>query len=156
SPAGALPSIRALFPDIEPVCITAVLTHELKAVDLYKLDACIKDLEPTYSLSSNGSFDMNVSRHKAYKTLNTIIFPLLNYFAILTAHIPGRAAAPVYFYRYLTHLTTLAAEYEWAAVLEYHTLFFNRRRGDMLTGSYDGWGLSDMGLLSTHVYPHRK
>ncbi|KAJ7723587.1 hypothetical protein B0H16DRAFT_1220086, partial [Mycena metata] len=156
SPAGALPSIRALFPDVEPVCITAVLTHELKAADLYKLDARIKDLEPTYSLSATGSFDVNNTWHKAYKTLNSIIFPLHNYFAILTAHIPGQAAAPVYFYWYLTHLTTLAAEYEWAAVLEYHTLFFNRRCGDMLTGSYDNWGLSDLGLLSTHVYPHRK
>ncbi|KAJ6474252.1 hypothetical protein C8R45DRAFT_935650 [Mycena sanguinolenta] len=48
------------------------------------------------------------------------------------------------------------AEYEWAAVLEYHTLFFNRHRGDMLAGSYDGWAVSDIGLLSSHVYPHRK
>ncbi|KAJ7102864.1 hypothetical protein C8R44DRAFT_588885, partial [Mycena epipterygia] len=62
----------------------------------------------------------------------------------------------VYFYRYLTHIATLVTEYEWAAVLEYHTLFFNRRRSDMLLGLYDGWGASDIGLLSSHVYPHRK
>jgi hypothetical protein len=41
-------------------------------------------------------------------------------------------------------------------VLEYHTLFFNWRRNDMLAGSCDGWGASDIGLLSSHVFPHRK
>ncbi|KAJ7125401.1 hypothetical protein C8R44DRAFT_582610, partial [Mycena epipterygia] len=135
-----------LFPDIESACITAVITHELKASDLYKLDARIKDSEPSYSLSATGTFEMNVSRHKSYKTLNSVLFPLHNYFAILTAHLPARSASPVYFYRYLTHLGTLATEYEWAAVFEYHTLFFNRRRGDMLAGLYDGWGTSDIGL----------
>ncbi|KAJ7744423.1 hypothetical protein B0H16DRAFT_1455046 [Mycena metata] len=75
SPAGALLSTCALFPDIEPVCITLVLMHELKATDLYKLDARTKDLEPTYSLSTTGSFDMNNTRHKAYKTLNPSCSP---------------------------------------------------------------------------------
>ncbi|KAJ7753669.1 hypothetical protein DFH07DRAFT_744320 [Mycena maculata] len=156
SPAGASPSLRSLFPDIEPACITAVITHDLKAADLYKLDTRVKDSEPTYSLSSTGTFEMNVSRHKAYKVLSSILFPLHTYFTILTAHLPARTAATVYFYRYLTHLATLASEYEWATVLEYHTLFVNRRRNDMLAGSYDGWGASDIGLLSSHVYPHRK
>ncbi|KAJ7877813.1 hypothetical protein B0H13DRAFT_1631505, partial [Mycena leptocephala] len=154
SPAGASPSLRSLFPDIEPACITAVITHELKASDLYKLDTHVKD--STYSLSATGTFEMNASRHKAYKNLNSVVFPLHTFFAILTAHLPARSAAVVYFYHYLTHLSTLATEYEWATVLEYHTLFFNRRRNDMLTGSYDGWGASDIGLLSSHVYPHCK
>ncbi|KAJ7823921.1 hypothetical protein B0H13DRAFT_1554489, partial [Mycena leptocephala] len=91
-----------------------------------------------------------------YKNLNSVVFPLHTFFAILTAHLPACSAAVVYFYRYLTHLSTLAAEYEWAAVLEYHTLFFNRRCNDMLAGSYDGWGTLDISLLSSHVYPHRK
>ncbi|KAJ7203373.1 hypothetical protein GGX14DRAFT_306827, partial [Mycena pura] len=158
SPAGALPSIRSLFPDIESACITAVITHELKASDLYKLDTRVKDSEPSYSLSASGSFEMNVSKHKAYKNLNSVAFPLNTYFAILTAHLaPSKSIAPcVYFYRYLTHIATLATEYEWPAVFEYHSLFFNRRRGDMLTGAYEGWGSSDIGLLSSYVYPHRK
>ncbi|KAJ7199682.1 hypothetical protein GGX14DRAFT_467830 [Mycena pura] len=156
SPAGELPSLRSLFPDIEPACITAVITHELKASDLYKLDTRVKDSEPTYSLSATGTFEMNNSKHKTYKNFNSVAFPLHAYFAILTAHLPNRSASTVYFYRYLTHIATLANEYEWPAVFEYHTLFFNRRRGDMLTGSYDGWGSSDIGLLSSYVYPHRK
>jgi hypothetical protein len=156
SPAGASLSLRSLFPDIEPACITAVITHDLKAADLYKLDTRVKDAEPTYSLSSAGTFEMNMSRHKAYKSLSSILFPLHTYFAILTAHLPARSAATIYFYQYLTHLSTLASEYEWAAVLEYHTLFFNRWRNDMLAGLYDDWGTSDIGLLSSYVYPHRK
>ncbi|KAJ7716278.1 hypothetical protein B0H16DRAFT_1476853 [Mycena metata] len=118
SPAGASPSLQSLFPDIEPACITAVITHDLKASDLYKLGMRVKDSEPTYSLSAT--------------------------------------AATVYFYRYLMHIATLATEYEWPAVFEYHTLFFNRRCNDMLAGEYDGWGSSDIGLLSSHVYPHWK
>ncbi|KAJ6472619.1 hypothetical protein C8R45DRAFT_835798 [Mycena sanguinolenta] len=164
APAGASPSLRSLFPDIKSACITVVITHDLEAADLYKLDVHVKDSEPTYSLSAAGTFEMNMAKHKAYKNLNsvvfpkapTVFFPLHTYFAILTAHLPGRSAATVYFYRYLTHLATLASEYEWAVVLEYHTLFFNRRRGEMLTGSYDGWAVSDVGLLSSYVYPHRK
>ncbi|KAF7368055.1 Integrase/recombinase xerD [Mycena sanguinolenta] len=156
APAGASPSLRSLFPDIKSACITAVITHDLEAADLYKLDVRVKDSEPTYSLSATGTFEMNMAKHKAYKNLNSVIFPLHTYFAILTSHLPGRPAATVYFYCYLTHLATLASEYEWAAVLEYHTLFFNRRRGEMLTGSYEGWATSDIGLLSTYVYPHRK
>ncbi|KAJ7743762.1 hypothetical protein B0H16DRAFT_1322458 [Mycena metata] len=156
SPAGASPSLRSLFPDIEPACITAVITHDLKASDLYKLDTRVKDSEPTYSLSATGTFEMNNSKHKTYKNFNSVAFPLHAYFAILTAHLPDRSAATIYFYRYLTHIATLATEYEWPAVFEYHTLFFNRRRNDMLAGEYDGWGSSDIGLLSSHVYPHRK
>ncbi|KAJ6612440.1 hypothetical protein B0H10DRAFT_1807589, partial [Mycena sp. CBHHK59/15] len=156
SPTGVSHSIHTLFPNIKSACIPSVIVHELKAADLYKLDTRVKDLEPSYSLSATGTFEMNVSRHKAYKNLNSVIFPLHNYFAILMAHLPARSASPVYFYRYLMALTTLATEYEWAAVLEYHTLFFNRRRRDMLVGSFDAWGTSDIGLLSSHVYPHRK
>ncbi|KAJ7231773.1 hypothetical protein C8J57DRAFT_1091601 [Mycena rebaudengoi] len=156
SPAGALPPIRSLFPDIEPACITAVITHDLKASDLYKLDTRVKDLEPTYSLSASGTLKMNNSRHKAYKNLNSVTFPLHNYFAILAVHLPHHSAGSVYFYRYLTHIATLATEYEWATVFEYHTLFFNRRRGDMAAGQYEQWGAPDLALLSTYVFPHHK
>ncbi|KAJ7855547.1 hypothetical protein B0H13DRAFT_1641828, partial [Mycena leptocephala] len=130
-------SLRSLFPDVKSACVTAVITHDLEAADLYKLDIRVKDAEPTYSLSAAGTFEMNMSKHRAYKS---ILSPLHTYFTILSAHLPNQPAPT----------------YEWAAVLEYHTLFFNRRRNDMLAGSYDGWGASDIGLLSSYVYPHRK
>ncbi|KAJ7920575.1 hypothetical protein B0H13DRAFT_1867490 [Mycena leptocephala] len=94
SPAGASPSLRSLFPDIELACITLVITHDLKAADLYKLDTRIKDADPTYSLSAGGTFEMNMSRHRAYKSISSILFPLHTYF---TAHLPARSAATVYF-----------------------------------------------------------
>ncbi|KAJ7623665.1 hypothetical protein FB45DRAFT_689011, partial [Roridomyces roridus] len=149
-------SLQSLFPDVKPACITSVITHDLEAADLYKLDVRVRDSEPTYSLTATGTFEMNMTRHKAYKNLNSVLLPLNTFFAILMAHLPTRSAATVYFYRYANHLATLAADYEWPAVLEYHTLFFNRRRGEMLAGSYDGWGTSDVGLLSLYVYAHRK
>ncbi|KAJ6560196.1 hypothetical protein B0H19DRAFT_1146769 [Mycena capillaripes] len=156
SPAGASPSLRVLFPDVEPACITAVITHELKASDLYKLDVQVTDSKPTYSLSATGTFEMNEPKHKPYKNPNSILSPLHVFFAILAVHLPARSAATVYFYRYLSHLATLATDFEWAAVVDYHTLFFNRRRRDMLAGSYDGWATPDVGLLSAYVFPRRK
>ncbi|KAJ7258775.1 hypothetical protein B0H12DRAFT_999489, partial [Mycena haematopus] len=155
STAGASPSLDALFPDVKPACITAVITHDLEASELYKLDRRIRDSQPTWSLSAEGSIDLNASKHKAYKNLNSILVPMTTYFAILTAHLPARTP-PVYFYRYISHLATLAPEYEWAAVLEYHIIFFNRRRSEMARGSYEGWATTDIELLSSFVYPHRK
>ncbi|KAJ7206677.1 hypothetical protein B0H12DRAFT_1195782 [Mycena haematopus] len=155
SAAGASPSLDALFPDVKPACITAVITHDLEASELYKLDRRIRDSQPTWSLSAEGSIDLNTSKHKAYKNLNSILVPMTTYFAILTAHLPARAP-PVYFYRYISHLAMLAPEYEWAAVLEYHIIFFNRRRSEMSRGSYEGWATADIELLSSFVYPHRK
>ncbi|KAJ7608624.1 hypothetical protein DFH06DRAFT_1111148 [Mycena polygramma] len=157
--AGALvpPSLRSLFPDIESACITSVITHELKGSDIYKLDPRLKDSESSFILTGAG-LQLNDSKHKSYKNVNSIIFPLHTYFAILLEHIPassGRGIA-AYFFWYLTHLETLATEYEWAAVLEYHVLFFNRRRTEMQNGFYTAWSSPDLTLLSTHVYPHRK
>ncbi|KAJ7094101.1 hypothetical protein C8R44DRAFT_546441, partial [Mycena epipterygia] len=157
--AGALPSptLRSLFPDIESACITAVITHELKASDVYKLDPRLKDSESSFVLTGAG-LQLNDSKHKNYKNLNSIVFPLHTYFAILLEYVPATSSHGLasYFLWYLTHIETLATEYEWAAVLEYHILFFNRRRNEMLTGHYTAWSSPDLTLLSTHVYPHRK
>ncbi|KAJ7744892.1 hypothetical protein B0H16DRAFT_1277957, partial [Mycena metata] len=150
-------SLRSLFPDTESACITAVITHELKASDIYKLDPRLKDSEPSFIVTGAG-LQLNDSKHKSYKNLNSIVFPLHTYFAIILEHIPpssprGIAAS---FLWYLTHVETLATEYEWAAVLECHMLFFNRRRTEMQSGHYSAWSSPDLTLLSTHVYPHRK
>ncbi|KAK7057562.1 Integrase/recombinase xerD [Favolaschia claudopus] len=100
---------------------------------------------------------MNTSKHKAYKSLDAVLPPLLVFFAILTAHFSGRRTmAPVYFYRYIDHIMALAQDYEWAAVLKYHDLFFNRRRADMHDGTYETWAVADYELLNRLVYPYRK
>ncbi|KAJ7196065.1 hypothetical protein GGX14DRAFT_299285, partial [Mycena pura] len=155
--ASLSPSLRSLFPDTESACITAVITHELKASDIYKLDPRLKDSESSFILTGTG-LQLNDSKHKSYKNLNSIVFPLHTYFAILLEHIPASSAHGIasYFLWYLTHIETLATEYDWAAVLEYHILFFNRRRTEMQSGHYTAWSSPDLTLLSTHVYPHRK
>jgi hypothetical protein len=155
--ASIPPSLRSLFPDIESACITAVITHELKASDIYKLDPRLKDSESSFILTGAG-LQLNDSKHKSYKNANSIVFPLHTYFAILLEHIPASSSRGIaaYFFWYLTHIETLATEYEWAAVLEYHILFFNRRRTEMQSGFYTAWSSPDLTLLSTHVYPHRK
>ncbi|KAJ7846549.1 hypothetical protein B0H13DRAFT_1459511, partial [Mycena leptocephala] len=136
-------SLRSLFPDTESACITAVITHELKASDIYKLDPRLKDSESSFILTGVG-LQLNDSKHKSYKNLNSIIFPLHTYFAILLEHIPTSSRHGISSYFFPT-------EYEWAAVLEYHMLFFNRRRTEMQAGLYTAWSSPDLTLLSTHV-----
>ncbi|KAJ7742293.1 hypothetical protein B0H16DRAFT_1323406, partial [Mycena metata] len=83
------------------------------------------------------TFEASTSRFTQYATFDIITFPLHNYFAILLAHHPDAYGLAAYFFSHLTHLQTLAADYSWDAVLEYHTLFFNRRTQEMeATGDY--------------------
>ncbi|KAJ7107272.1 hypothetical protein C8R43DRAFT_905807 [Mycena crocata] len=150
-------SSSRLFPDIEPGTINAVLNHTLRAWDLYLLDPRVQDVEPTYVFNGfTSSFEKSTSQSEEYSTLDSVIFPLHNYFAILLVHNPKAQRLPVYLLSYLTHLQSLAADYEWDAVLEYHTLFFNRRSREMEeSGDYSAWSGPDIALLCTSVYPHR-
>ncbi|KAK6987607.1 Integrase/recombinase xerD [Favolaschia claudopus] len=99
---------------------------------------------------------MNMTRHKTYKSLHTLLPPLLAFFSILGYNLPACSPIPIYFQRYIAHLALLATEYEWAAVFEYHTYFFNRRRNEMLLGNYNNWGEPEAALMTTYVYQHRK
>ncbi|KAJ7216392.1 hypothetical protein GGX14DRAFT_561959 [Mycena pura] len=126
------PSLVTLFPDVEPACITSVITHTLRASDLYKLNPRTREEDTGFKLSElSGTIEVNVSKHKTYKTLNSV------------------------FFRYLSHITELAVDYEWSAIYVYHALFFNRRLADMASGTYTTWGEPDIGLLASKVYPHR-
>lgn len=157
TPRAPLASFSRLFPDIAPFTITAVLDHTLRARDLYLLDPRIRDVEPSYVFNGLTSwFEESTSKFRAYSSLDCVTIPLHNYFAILLAHNLDVHALPVYLFSYLTHLQMLAADYDWEAVLEYHTLFFNRRAREMEeNGDYSAWGNPDVFLLCTHVYPHR-
>ncbi|KAJ7842727.1 hypothetical protein B0H14DRAFT_2359426 [Mycena olivaceomarginata] len=155
SPAGASPSLRSLFPHVKPACITSVITHDLVALDLYKLDKRVKDPTPQLLVDASGTVGMGSIKLRAYKTLNSVTFPLHVYFAVLGAHL--RSVAPlVYFWRYITHIESLALEYGWSTVFEYHTLFFDLRQEDMFGGLYDNWGSPDANLLCVHFYPFKK
>ncbi|KAJ7198156.1 hypothetical protein GGX14DRAFT_374485, partial [Mycena pura] len=139
-------TLVSLFPDVEPACITSVITHVLRAPDLYKLNPQTKEQEAGFRINElTGTLEVNTSKHRTYKTLESVTTPLHIYFGILSAHISTRSAI-VYFFRYLTHLNKLAAEYEWAAVHEYHTLFFNRRLAEMSSGDYCSISFNSNGL----------
>ncbi|KAJ7452176.1 hypothetical protein B0H11DRAFT_1927593 [Mycena galericulata] len=138
--------------------LAAVLNHTLRARDLYLLDARIREVEPVYVFNGlTSTFEPSTSTFREYPTLDSVIFPLHNYFAILLAHHPNAHGLPVHLLSYLTLLHSLAADYDWDAVLGYHTLFFNRRVREMeADGDYSAWSGPDVSLLCTHVYPHRK
>ncbi|KAJ7279796.1 hypothetical protein C8J57DRAFT_1502433 [Mycena rebaudengoi] len=143
---------------LQPACITAVITHDLKASDLYKLDTRVKDSEPTYSLSASGTLEMNNSRlyDKAYKNLNSVTFPLHNYFAILAVHLPHHSAGSVYFYgtsRTSRHSPRSTNGRQCSNITHCSSIGDG---GDMAAGQYEQWGAPDLALLSTYVFPHRK
>ncbi|KAJ7288817.1 hypothetical protein C8J57DRAFT_981295, partial [Mycena rebaudengoi] len=142
------------FPDLEAAVITLVIQHELKAWDLSKLDSRYRNKEDRQTLSLGGvQLSYTDAAPRDYKSLNAIVVPLSEYFAILCMyaqptgrkHIGSRANSGI------------AAEYEFAAVVEYHMEFFQRRRGEMQRhGDYSGWGRPDVELMSTLLYDRRK
>lgn len=69
----------------------------------------------------------------------------MTYFSVLVATIPSADAAAIgrYFFYYAGHLLKLSVDYEWPALLSYHTEFFNRRRREMSDSDYTGWNRID-------------
>jgi hypothetical protein len=88
-PRAPSPSLLCLFPDIEPTTIRAVLSHTLRARDLYLLDPCVQDAEPTYVFNGfTSTFEESTSKFRQYSTFDTVMLPLHNYCAILLVHHP--------------------------------------------------------------------
>ncbi|KAG6893381.1 hypothetical protein C0992_010225 [Termitomyces sp. T32_za158] len=149
-------SLRSRFPDVDTAVIAAIISHEFRATDLHKLDPSNRDRETAYTFNgSTNQFEVSHRSAKEYKTPFAVLIPLQTYFDILAYH-TNDAAATSSFFRYTAHLVKLVAEYEWAAVYDYHAIFFNRRRAEMAAGDYSQWGRWDNDLLSEHVYAHRK
>ncbi|KZP14064.1 hypothetical protein FIBSPDRAFT_708092, partial [Athelia psychrophila] len=146
-------SLVSKFPEVEAATISAVILHDLRANELYKLDSRYRDKSEKQILSFNGT-SLEVASGdpatKEYKTLNSIIVPLSVYFAILLAHAGNSVSAQLastlgmHFFWYNAHLAKIASEYEWPAVLAYHMAYFNKRRREMADGIYDGWSSHNM------------
>jgi hypothetical protein len=156
--AGASISLLSSFPEVEAATITAVIQHELRGTDIYKLDSRYRDKTERQTLAFNGTsleIASNDSAAKDYKTLNSIIIPLNTYFSILLMHSQptGRShLLLLWFFRYNTHIVKLASEYKWSAVLAYHMAFFARRRREMSEdGNYREWGKMDFELHGEHL-----
>ncbi|KII90040.1 hypothetical protein PLICRDRAFT_174840, partial [Plicaturopsis crispa FD-325 SS-3] len=99
--AGTSQTLLSLFPEVEAAVITAVIQHDLRGSDIYKLDSRYRDKTERQTLALNGTtleLSSNDSAAKDYKSLNSILIPLHTYFSILAAYSQGTGR---------THLITL-------------------------------------------------
>ncbi|KAJ7861989.1 hypothetical protein B0H14DRAFT_2575650 [Mycena olivaceomarginata] len=141
-PPLVMPQSQPRFtPPIAPINSPAVITHDLVALDLYKLDKRVKDPTPQLLVDMSESGNRWDGLHKAQGLQNPKF---------------GHLSPPCLFRHPWRAPESLALEYEWSAVFEYHTLFFDLRQEDMLGGLYDNWGSPDANLLCVHVYPFKK
>ncbi|KAJ3710537.1 hypothetical protein C8R42DRAFT_544841, partial [Lentinula raphanica] len=156
--AGASSSLLSLFPEVEVATITAIITHDFRASNLYKLDSRYRDKTERQVLSLKGEtleLTTNDSSYREYKSLNAIAVPLSTYFSILVCHAEASGKVSrisLDFFKYNAHLIRISSEYEWPAVIAYHMAFFNKRRREMQEGDYSGWGKVDMELRGEHLY----
>ncbi|KAJ3767103.1 hypothetical protein FB446DRAFT_696740 [Lentinula raphanica] len=156
--AGTSSSLLSLFPEVEAATITAIITHDFRASDLYKLDSRYRDKSERQILSLKGEtleLTTNDTAYREYKSLNAIVIPLSTYFSILLCHAEASGKVSrisMDFFKYNAHLIRIASEYEWSAVIAYHMAFFNKRRREMQEGDYSGWGKVDMELRGEHLY----
>lgn len=159
--AGTSSSLLSQFPEVEAATIAAIIQHEFKGSDLYKLDSRYRDKAERGVLElENGSLQFKTEPTvKDYPNVNSVLQPLTVYFSILIAHsvATGKTAdLAVAVLAYVSSLTKLATEFEWHAVLAYHMAFFARRRRDMLQGVYGGWALVDHALHGEYLLSYRK
>ncbi|EIM82608.1 uncharacterized protein STEHIDRAFT_114488 [Stereum hirsutum FP-91666 SS1] len=113
------PSILFKFPHVEPVILSAILFHEFRPADLWKLDPKHRN-RPERRILSAGEVE--------YQSANSDIVPMQIYFSVLLAAYTQSGATAtsvselaIDFHSYTAHLLTFAAEYRWKAVLQYHT-----------------------------------
>ncbi|GLB45427.1 hypothetical protein LshimejAT787_3700060 [Lyophyllum shimeji] len=158
--AGASQSLLSQFPEVEEALILAVIGHTLKPSDLYKLDSKYRDKAERGMLEIEGG-TLRVKADtttKDYPTPYSVQAPLLVYIRILIAHATGSQVAAVARATtlYLAQFLKLCAEYEWAAVLNYHMAFFAHRRREMVAGDYAGWCNIDVELQADYLTGFRK
>ncbi|KNZ71923.1 hypothetical protein J132_05197 [Termitomyces sp. J132] len=134
----------------------AIIMHEFKAADLHKLDPINQDKEVTYTFNGMTNHEISNCTTKKYKSPFSVIVPLQHYFNVLGFHLPRSNNIPFVFYEYTAHLIELIAEFEWSAVFQYYSVFFNCHQLEMAVGDYSGWEIPAMDLLSKHVYAYRK
>ncbi|PBK97291.1 hypothetical protein ARMGADRAFT_880964, partial [Armillaria gallica] len=155
-------TLFSLFPKVEVATITSIIQHNLHTSDIYKLDTWHRDKAERKTLELNGT-KLELSNDdvvlKEYKTLNSIIDPLSTYFSILIIHAQASrksALLAVQVLHYNAHLSRIASEYEWHAMVAYHMAFFTKHCREMINGEYSSWGRIDLELCGEHLYPHQK
>ncbi|ETW82164.1 hypothetical protein HETIRDRAFT_427287 [Heterobasidion irregulare TC 32-1] len=145
------PSLLSQFHLVELAVIKAIVNHNFRAADLYKLD-------PQHR--GRGGWRAHDRDAMELGSLSSVIIPLGTYFSIL-----GFAIAPANpsigpivsgFWAYIASLMQFASQYEWAAIHLYHVDFFTTRRREMQFGDYSQWGRIDVDILSRRLLGHNK
>ena len=139
-----LESLSSIFTDVDPAYLATIISHQFFAEDLHRLDGgsnCLDSMD-----TNNCDFD------KAHHLLNSVISPLCIYFTILSTFFNEEPSIPQVFFQYLKELQHIAAEFEWGAVFEYHTIFFNRCVDAMREyHDFSAWGVPDIQLMSFYI-----
>ncbi|KAG6856765.1 hypothetical protein H0H87_000943 [Tephrocybe sp. NHM501043] len=143
-----------MFPEVEEEDLEAVITHEFRAADLYKLDPKQRFNDPVHHIRNWDTHEVEPNR---YPTENSLYIPLCTYFAILSTHIQESDQLqmnPSLFFEYLGHLFSMAGKYNWERVVAYHRAFFDMRQWDMKDGDYTQWGIVDAELTEKYLCGH--
>ncbi|KAF5360107.1 hypothetical protein D9757_014816 [Collybiopsis confluens] len=128
------------FPSLEPATLLDIARHDIRPMDLRKLDS--KLCEKADDTGSTSLFLSRDSSTRDYPSLSALLVPLNLYFRVLIhfASSSDRAdiitALSTSVLLYLDHLNDLNNRYEWPAVLQYHMEFHALRRREMIKGSY--------------------
>lgn len=159
--AGASHRLLTLFPEVEEAVIIAIVTHQFRAAELYKLDSRYRDKMERQTLEvDNGSVRVKTdSSVRDYPTPTSIELPMLVYIRILVAHCSSNSDAStinLHFLSYIESFLKIRSEYDWPAVLNYHMAFFARRRREMAQGDYSGWRKTDAELQTDYLVGYRK
>lgn len=140
-----LESLSSIFTDVDPAYLATIISHQFFAEDLRRLDGSSNCLEIT---DTNHCDCDDHARH----LLNSVISPLCIYFTILSTFYNEEPSIPQVFFQYLKELQHIAAEFEWEAVFEYHTIFFNRCVDAMREyHDFSAWGVPDIPLMSFYI-----
>lgn len=160
--AGTSPSLASFFPNVESAVLSAIINHEFRPEELYKLDPRHRlKQRPEVLVRDNGILDLRPANGslKDYPTPDSLLVPLTRYFQILSFHAaPTGQAQMVTFYRdeYLMQIQKFVTQYDWHAVKAYHFEFFDKRREAMRRGDYSGWAERDQQLQLEYLHPNPK
>ncbi|KAF9268679.1 hypothetical protein L218DRAFT_954128 [Marasmius fiardii PR-910] len=158
APVSTGKSLFDTFPFTEASTLLEVTRHELRPMDLWKLDSKLRDkADDEGNLTS---FNSRASTTKDYPSLTSIIHPLNLYFRILLYFASSGGQVDIVtvlsmgMMEYIGHLHTLNQRYEWSAVLRYHMDYHVLRRHEMMNGIYSGWGRPNPDLMVEHLQGH--
>ncbi|KAJ6583346.1 hypothetical protein DFH09DRAFT_1435721 [Mycena vulgaris] len=144
TPPQSKSSLYALFPTIEAGMLLEIARHELKPVDLFKLDSRFRD---KFDVERTEDSKTRTGTARDYPSLHSLLIPLMTYFRVLQAFaaLAGDTASTRIIGDgagwYTAHLLKLHQRYEWR---------------EMADGDYSGWGHTDADLMNQYLYDRRR